>query len=89
MKIRTGKKVDPVEVFEYKKHTIMGFSALEEESWVPDIARKMVLSHHERMNGSGFPMRQKIIGSWNAKLSRHVMLLIVIYREWNVKQQSR
>lgn len=52
-------KVDPVEVFEYKKHTIMGFSALEEESWVPDIARKMVLSHHERMNGSGFPMRQK------------------------------
>jgi len=53
------EKVDPVEVFEYKKHTIMGFSALEEESWVPDIARKMVLSHHERMNGSGFPMRQK------------------------------
>ena len=52
-------KVDPVEVFEYKKHTIMGFSALEEEGWVPDIARKMVLSHHERMNGSGFPMRQK------------------------------
>ena len=52
-------KVDPVEVFEYKKHTILGFSALEEEGWVPDIARKMVLSHHERMNGSGFPMRQK------------------------------
>lgn len=51
--------VDPVELFEYKKHTILGYSAVDEESWVPDIARKMILSHHEKLDGSGFPMRQK------------------------------
>ena len=47
------------ELFEYKKHTILGFSALEAESWLPDLYRKMVLSHHERMDGSGFPLKQK------------------------------
>ncbi len=50
---------DPVKVFEYKKHTIMGYSALDEENWIPEISRKMVLSHHEKINGTGFPMKQK------------------------------
>ena len=50
---------DPIEIFEFKKHTILGYSAIEQESWVPDIARKMILSHHEKMDGSGFPMHQK------------------------------
>lgn len=47
------------ELFEYKKHTILGFSALEAENWIPDISKKMVLSHHERMDGSGFPLKQR------------------------------
>lgn len=51
--------LETAEVFEFKKHTILGFSALEEESWIPQISRKMVLSHHEKMDGSGFPMKQK------------------------------
>ena len=50
---------DPAHVFEYKKHTILGYSALEEETWIPEISRKMILSHHERIDGSGFPLRQK------------------------------
>lgn len=50
---------DPIEIFEFKKHTILGYSAIEQESWVPDISRKMILSHHEKMDGSGFPMHQK------------------------------
>ena len=53
------KKVDPVAMFELKKHTILGYSALDGESWIPDISRKMILSHHERIDGSGYPMRQK------------------------------
>lgn len=56
---RNMEEGDPVLIFEYKKHTIMGYSALEEESWVPDISRKMILFHHERIDGSGFPMRQR------------------------------
>ncbi len=53
------KTMDPVAVFELKKHTILGYSALDGESWIPDIARKMILSHHERIDGTGYPMRQK------------------------------
>lgn len=56
---RNMEEGDPVQIFEYKKHTIMGYSALEMESWVPDISRKMILFHHERIDGSGFPMRQR------------------------------
>ena len=51
--------MDPVAVFELKKHTILGYSALDGESWIPDISRKMILSHHERLDGTGYPMRQK------------------------------
>ena len=52
---------DPADVFEYKKHTILGYSALDQESWIPDISKKMVLFHHERLDGSGFPMRRRNI----------------------------
>lgn len=49
----------PNEVFEYRKHTILAYTALEEENWVPAIAKKMILSHHEKMDGSGFPLKQR------------------------------
>ena len=51
--------VEPAEMFEYKKHTILGYSALQAEKWIPQISRKMILSHHENMKGTGFPMKQK------------------------------
>ena len=53
------KDMPAAEIFELKKHTILGFSALEGESWIPSISRKMILSHHERYDGTGYPMRQK------------------------------
>ena len=52
-------ELQPNEIFEYKKHTILAYTALENEKWIPDISRKIILSHHERMNGSGFPLKQK------------------------------
>lgn len=51
--------IEPAEMFEYKKHTILGYSALQDETWIPQISRKMILSHHENMEGTGFPMKQK------------------------------
>lgn len=47
------------EIFELKKHTILGYSALESAEWLSDIAKRMVLSHHERIDGSGYPLKQK------------------------------
>lgn len=56
---RNWENENPVEIFEYKKHTILGYSALDEESWIPESSKKMVLFHHERLDGSGFPMRRR------------------------------
>lgn len=53
------RRNSPEEIFEIKKHTILGYSALDEENWIPEISKKMVLAHHERKDGSGFPMRRK------------------------------
>lgn len=47
------------EMFEYKKHTILAYSALEGEDWIDGTSKKMILNHHERRDGSGFPLRQK------------------------------
>ena len=51
--------LDAASIFEYKKHTILGYSAMENEKWIPNISRKMILSHHENISGTGFPMKQK------------------------------
>lgn len=32
---------------------------MDEESWIAPISMKMILSHHENMAGTGFPMKQK------------------------------
>lgn len=49
----------PKEILELKKHTILGYTVLENETWISDIAKKMVLSHHEKRNGAGYPLKQK------------------------------
>ena len=54
-----GTKVYDAEVFELKKHTILAYSALEGEDWISPVSKKMVLSHHERKDGSGYPLKQK------------------------------
>lgn len=44
---------------EYKKHPAYAFSAMEHETWISDRAKKMVLSHHEHSDGSGYPLHAK------------------------------
>lgn len=46
---------------EYRKHSIYGYSSLEKETWLDDISKKIILSHHERMDGSGYPLKSKKI----------------------------
>lgn len=42
---------------EYRKHPVYAYSSLDKEKWISQRAKVMVLRHHERMNGSGYPLR--------------------------------
>lgn len=57
---------------EYKKHTIYGYSSLQEEDWLSDTAKEIILLHHERADGSGFPFQQR-----STKLRAEVRLVSV------------
>lgn len=41
---------------EYKKHVIYGYDMVKDEDWISDEARDVILYHHERLDGSGYPM---------------------------------
>ncbi len=57
--------LSPENLFEYKKHTVYGFSSVEHESWMSDVAKKILLFHHERIDGSGFPLKMRNISLEN------------------------
>ncbi len=44
---------------EYKKHTVYGYSSIENENWLSDISKNMILYHHERLDGTGYPFHRK------------------------------
>lgn len=47
------------EIKEIKKHVIYGYSAVEKMGWLTSTSKDIILSHHERMDGSGYPFRLK------------------------------
>lgn len=49
------------EMAEYKKHPVYGYSSLKGEEWISDLSKAVILYHHERINGSGFPLHIKDI----------------------------
>lgn len=44
------------ELVEYKKHPVYGYSALKSENWLSKKSKEIILCHHERLNGSGYPL---------------------------------
>jgi HD-GYP domain-containing protein (c-di-GMP phosphodiesterase class II) len=55
-----NKTVDGFNLFEtheYYKHTIYGYTSLENENWLSETSKRIILYHHEYNDGSGFPMR--------------------------------
>ena len=46
------------DALEYKKHTVFGYSSLQQEEWLSDTVKEIILFHHERIDGSGYPFQQ-------------------------------
>ncbi|MCM1309063.1 MAG: HD domain-containing protein [Butyrivibrio sp.] len=42
----------------YRKHVISGYQMLQSFKWMEEMTKLIVLSHHERMNGSGYPFHK-------------------------------
>ncbi len=53
------EKCSENELKEIIRHTIYGYSAVENQSWLSKISRNMIISHHERIDGSGYPFHLK------------------------------
>lgn len=56
---RIVEEFNTVEAVEYYKHPIYGYTSLKEETWISELAKSIILHHHEYIDGSGFPMRKK------------------------------
>ena len=46
---------------EYKKHPIYGYTAVKTEDWLSKESKDIILYHHERMNGSGYPLHNSML----------------------------
>jgi len=58
---RDLEEMTEFEYSEYKKHPIYAYSALQGESWISNVSKNMILYHHERIDGSGYPLKAKDI----------------------------
>lgn len=45
------------EYAEFKKHPVYAYSALRDETWISNESKNMILYHHERLDGSGYPLK--------------------------------
>lgn len=53
------EEMSEYEISEYKKHPVYGYSILQEEDWLSAASKNIILYHHERINGSGYPLRTR------------------------------
>ena len=44
---------------EIKKHTIRGYTSVEKIKWLSKTSKDIIINHHERLDGSGYPFHLK------------------------------
>jgi HD-GYP domain-containing protein (c-di-GMP phosphodiesterase class II) len=47
------------ELKEIKKHIIYGYTAIEKMEWLKQTSKDVIINHHERLDGSGYPFHLK------------------------------
>ena len=47
------------ELIEYHKHPVYGYTAVQDETWISDLSKKIIFCHHENIAGMGYPLRRK------------------------------
>lgn len=50
--LKDVESLNEVELKEYRKHPINGYSSLKQEKWISDLSKAIILYHHERLDGS-------------------------------------
>lgn len=50
-----------IELAEYMKHPVYGYSAVKKENWISSVGKNIILFHHERSDGSGYPLKAREI----------------------------
>lgn len=68
----------------YEKHVIYGYNLIKDQNIDNDI-KQAVLTHHERMNGSGFPLQVRQDGI--NKISR-ILAIADIYDTYTMKEEG-
>lgn len=54
---------------EYKKHPLYGYTAIKDEKWMSQSVKEIILQHHEKIDGSGYPFRKKELSISNQIVS--------------------
>lgn len=49
------------DLIEYRKHPVYGYTSLKDEPWISELSKSIILNHHEKLNGFGFPLKEKSI----------------------------
>lgn len=55
IKMKDYKNLTEKELKKDRMHVVEGYTAMGEEKWLSSVSKKIILSHHERLDGSGYP----------------------------------